>query len=257
MPCRVSPVARAARGYSVLLLALGLTACANRFSVSFEANSIDRVTAINAQMLTQFDRLLSTPLVCRPRLVASEPFKTTYGDIEVLLRVHRMAEEIRPANDESATVASLYLQSWQLHRLSHQLWAEPRRDAELKLSSLKAQLRNAVDLPADEAAPEEGIRLAQQRLGILLENSAPATADAAFEARHVKYASTACEAVTRGTQEPNPRSPRSPEELIHLNRGYLGDRALTSMRNTYVRFGRAALVIEEARSVIAQEQAGQ
>jgi len=254
MPRCVNPVARTARACSVLLLTLGLSACANRFSASYEAKAMDRMTAINAQVLTQFDRLLSTPLVCRPRLVASEPFKATYGDIEVLLRVHRMAEEIRPANAESAKVAALYLQSWQLHRLSHQLWAQPRDVAEQKLNSLKTRLANSDELSADQAEPEEGIRLAQQRLALLKENSASAAADAALEARHVSYASTACEAVSGGAKESNPRSPQAPEELRHLNRGYLGDSTLTSMRKTYIRFGRAALVIEEARRVIAEEQ---
>ncbi len=253
MPRCVSPIARTARSCSVLLLVLGLSACANRISASYEAKAMDRVTAINEKVLTQFDRLLSTPLVCRPRLVASESFKSTYGDIEVLLRVHRMAEEIRPANAESAQVASLYLQSWQLHRLSHQLWAQPRSDSEQKLKNLRAQLKNSADLSADQATPEESIRLAQQ-LAILKENNKPDPADEAFEADQVKYASTACQAISGGAQEPNPRSPQASVELVHLNRGYLGDRALTSMRNTYVRFGRATLVIEEARRVIAEEQ---
>lgn len=50
---------------------------------------------------------------------------------------------------------ALYLQSWQLHRLSHQLWAWPRSDAEQKLNTLKTQLVDFADLPEDQAAPEE------------------------------------------------------------------------------------------------------
>ncbi|QLA82503.1 hypothetical protein EXV95_18785 [Acidovorax sp. JMULE5] len=250
----VSPAARTARACSLLLLAIGLTACANQLSASYEAKAMDRVTAINAQVLTQFDRLLSSPLVCRPRLVASEPFKATYGDIEVQLRVHRMAEEIRPANAESATVASLYLQSWQYHRLSHQLWAVRRNEAEQTLNDLKAELRKSADPSADKATPEEGMRLAQQRLAMLEGRKLPGPADAAFEAEQVKYAATVCETVSAGTQEPDPRPRNAPAALVHLHTGYLGDKALTDMRNRYVRFGRAALVIEEARRVIADEQ---
>ncbi len=211
MPRCVSPIARTARSCSLLLLVLGLSACTNRISASYEAKTMDRVIAINEKVLTQFDRLLSTSLVCRPRPAANESFKSTYGDIEVLLRVHRMAEEIRPANAESAKMATLYLQSWQLHRLSHQLWVQPRSEAEQKLKSLRAQLKNSADLSADQATSKEGIQLLQQ-IAILTENNKPDPSDEAVEANQVKYAFMACEAISGGAKSPiqgHSRHPRN------------------------------------------------
>lgn len=283
MPYLDSTMVRVASA-GVVVTALGLGGCANRISDTYNAKSFDRVTSINEKVLTQFDRLLTTPLVCRPRLTADESFIASYGEIEVLLRTHRLAEEIRPANAESTTVASLYLVSWQLHRLSHQLWAAPHDESLQILQSTRAQLQRSTDVGRPDPTPELTLQRAQQELSAMLKTQQDPTAPPrasqspskaperlaisnvpvrtattppprdTYEARQVSYAETACAAVMSGNLQPDPKLPSAPEELVHLNSGYLGDRTLLIARDQYIRYGRAALVIEEARLVIASQK---